>query len=92
MKTTLKTVLGVGLVAFAQGGIAQQESSLQLDTDAITVSGLSSGGFMATQFHLANSDKVSGAAMLRSSPGIWKLDDYLSAEQARAATLPPARG
>ena len=26
MKTTLKTVLGVGLVAFAQGGIAQQES------------------------------------------------------------------
>ena len=37
MKTTLKTVLGVGLVAFAQGGIAQQESSLQLDTDAITV-------------------------------------------------------
>ena len=34
----------------------------------------------------------SGAAMLRSSPGIWKLDDYLSAEQARAATLPPARG
>ena len=68
MKTTLKTVLGVGLVAFAQGGIAQQESSLQLDTDAITVSGLSSGGFMATQFHLTNSDKVSGAAMLASGP------------------------
>lgn len=44
------------------------EHKLNLNTDAITVSGLSSGGYMATQFHLANSDKVVGAAMLASGP------------------------
>ena len=41
---------------------------LNLDTEHLTVSGLSSGGFMATQYHIANSDKVIGAAMLASGP------------------------
>ncbi|MFC3095996.1 polyhydroxybutyrate depolymerase [Alteromonas sediminis] len=41
---------------------------LSLDTDHITVSGLSSGGYMATQMHLAYSDWVSGAGIIAAGP------------------------
>lgn len=34
----------------------------------LTVSGLSSGGYMANQFHLAHSDIVSGAAIIAAGP------------------------
>ncbi|UAA37916.1 polyhydroxybutyrate depolymerase [Paraneptunicella aestuarii] len=42
--------------------------ALNLDLSKTTVSGLSSGGYMATQFHLAHSELVQGAAMIASGP------------------------
>ncbi|MDC8831721.1 extracellular catalytic domain type 2 short-chain-length polyhydroxyalkanoate depolymerase [Alteromonas gilva] len=69
MKQTAKCTIAASLVMLAGSASASDDApSLQLDTRAITVSGLSSGGYMATQFHLANSDKVVGAAMLASGP------------------------
>lgn len=69
MKKVFKSLAGSALTVFSCNLLAAQElPALQLDTSNITVSGLSSGGYMATQFHLANSDKVSGAAMLASGP------------------------
>lgn len=41
---------------------------LNLDTGRVTVSGLSSGGYMATQFHLAHSEFVSGAGIIAAGP------------------------
>jgi len=41
---------------------------LALDTNKITVSGLSSGGYMATQFHIAYSEWVSGAGIVAAGP------------------------
>ena len=41
---------------------------LTLDPASVTVSGLSSGGFFAHQFHIAFSSKVSGAAVLAGGP------------------------
>lgn len=41
---------------------------LPIDPGAITVSGISSGGAMATQFHVAHSDLVQGAGLLAASP------------------------
>ena len=41
---------------------------VSLDLEQTTVSGLSSGGYMATQFHLANSDWVSGAGLIGTGP------------------------
>ena len=41
---------------------------LNLQKDSVTVSGISSGGYMAHQFHIAYSDQVSGAALLASGP------------------------
>ena len=34
----------------------------------ITVSGLSSGGFMASQFHLAHAEQINGAAIISAGP------------------------
>lgn len=47
---------------------AETLPKLTLDTDSITLSGLSSGGYMATQFHLAHSEMVSGAGILAAGP------------------------
>ncbi len=41
---------------------------LNLDISDMTVSGLSSGGYMATQFHVAHSDKVNGAGIIAAGP------------------------
>lgn len=42
--------------------------SYNIDSERITVSGLSSGGYMAGQFHVANSDIVSGAGIIAAGP------------------------
>lgn len=47
---------------------AQELPPLKLDIETITVSGLSSGGYMATQFHFAHANWVSGAAVLAAGP------------------------
>ncbi len=43
-------------------------SVFNIDTKAITLSGLSSGGYMATQFHLAHADIVSGVGVMAAGP------------------------
>jgi len=63
MKTlTLSLLLAMG---FAQ---ADQLPALKLDLTNTTVSGLSSGGYMASQFHLAHADWVRGAAIVAAGP------------------------
>ncbi len=42
--------------------------ALKLDASRTTVSGLSSGAYMATQVHLAFSDRIAGAALLAGGP------------------------
>lgn len=41
---------------------------LPIDPSSVTVSGISSGGAMATQFHVAHSSLVRGAGLLAASP------------------------
>jgi len=43
-------------------------SGLSLDPNSVTVSGLSAGGFMAHQFHVAHSDLVHGAGIVAGGP------------------------
>ena len=62
--------------AVAIGGWASAQAApplarlpaLGLDPGAVTVSGLSSGGYMAVQFQLAHSASVAGAAVLAGGP------------------------
>jgi hypothetical protein len=43
-------------------------AGVRLDSASVTVSGLSSGGFFAHQFHVAFSGAVAGAAVLAGGP------------------------
>jgi poly(3-hydroxybutyrate) depolymerase len=47
---------------------ARLTASLRLERDTVTVSGLSSGGFFAHQFHLAHSALVTGAGIIAGGP------------------------
>ena len=47
---------------------ARLPAGLGLDRGTVTVSGLSSGGFFAHQFHVAHSDLVTGAGILAGGP------------------------
>jgi len=52
---------------------------LHLDLTHVTVSGLSSGGYMATQFHLAHSDWVKGVGVLAAGPYYCAQNDITTA-------------
>ena len=55
--------LMTGAVAAAESGAA-----LNIDTDRVTVSGISAGGQMAQQLHIAYSDLISGAGIIAGGP------------------------
>ena len=44
------------------------QARMQIDTSNISVSGLSSGGYMAAQFHLSHADIVKGAGIIAAGP------------------------
>lgn len=41
---------------------------ISIDTSAITLSGLSAGGFMANQYHLSHPDQVTGVGIIAAGP------------------------
>ena len=49
---------------------AQDLPELNIDVDAITVSGFSGGAYFATQFHVAFSDTIKGCAMWAGGPNL----------------------
>lgn len=55
-------------LVFVAPAFAGDELSLDIDPERVTVSGISSGGQMATQLHIAYSDIFSGAAILSGGP------------------------
>lgn len=52
---------------------------LNLDVSHITLSGLSSGGFMANQMHVAHSDWVSGVGLIAAGPYYCAQNNLLTA-------------
>ena len=83
-------VLAVALAVLAEPAAAESKAGStaaaravltpygKLDPSQVTVSGVSSGGFFAHQFHVAYSDLVNGAAVVAGGP-------YACAEQIPAA-------
>lgn len=64
---SLATAL-IGMVYCGAGMTdTRQSNSLNLQNN-ITVSGVSSGGYMANQFHVAHSDKVTGVGIISAGP------------------------
>lgn len=59
-------IAALGCITPALAGPALPE--LKLDPAGLTVSGVSAGGYMATQFHVAHSGTVAGAAVISAGP------------------------
>ncbi len=66
MRIAAALVLFAGLVHGAQA--VDPLPALAADASATTVSGVSSGGYMAVQFHVAHGASVRGAAVLAAGP------------------------
>ncbi len=61
--------VGAGCAADEQGGASSRLEPLPaLDARSLTVSGVSSGGAMAVQFHVAHASLVAGAGVLAAPP------------------------
>lgn len=52
----------------AEGALAQGLPKLKIEPEGITVSGISSGGYMANQFHLAHAEAVHGVGIIAAGP------------------------
>ena len=70
-----RTVVAVGLMATAACGRTEEPAAaaarlpqLPLDPATVTVSGISAGGYMAVQFHVAHSALVRGAGIVAAGP------------------------
>ena len=81
----LAVVLAVPGARAAESGLPP----LKLDPARITVSGISSGAYMAQQMHLAFSDRLAGAAYLAGGP--WHCAQG-SLSTALAQCMTPAQG
>ena len=68
----LAQLLVAAMVAVAGCGGGEQPdsrlSALPIDAGSVTVSGISAGGYMAVQFHVAHSSLVHGAGVIAAGP------------------------
>jgi poly(3-hydroxybutyrate) depolymerase len=67
----LRSALAIGLTTLLSAGVHAADPALpklDLDPARTTVSGLSSGAYMAHQVHLAYSDHLAGAALIAGGP------------------------
>jgi poly(3-hydroxybutyrate) depolymerase len=66
-KKMIRLLLTLAVLA-ASSAVAGQAPKLNIDPERITVSGISAGGQMAHQIHVAYSDLFSGAAIIAGGP------------------------
>jgi len=78
------------LVFLTFGAAAERLPALAADTTKITVSGVSSGGYMAVQMHVAYSDRVSGAGALAAGPYYCAAGSLWTAWNTCMSGSPPA--
>lgn len=91
-RTALRFVLATSVLAGAASAVHAADTALpklKLDPARTTVSGLSSGAYMAHQVHVAFSDHVAGAALIAGGP-YHCADGKL--ETALARCMAPADG
>ena len=87
----LHGVVAVLLVLVATAGPARSEvvplPSFDVDTGETSVSGLSSGGYMAVQFEVAFSSSVKGAGVIAGGPYFCAQGDVIRATTVCSCTL-----
>jgi poly(3-hydroxybutyrate) depolymerase len=88
-------ILGLASVlSIARIADAQELPQLTLEESATTVSGLSSGGFMAVQLHVAFSERIAGAGIVAGGPYFCSRGEVLTALNQCMQTVlgPPDSG
>ena len=58
------TLIAIGMFTTFTVFLANADDGLNYDPNNVTVSGLSSGGYMATQMHIAHSDSIHGVRII----------------------------
>lgn len=86
--TLLRTVMLVLTLAATDAAEAQTLPELTLAQDATTVSGLSSGAYMAVQMHVAFSERIAGAGVVAGGPYYCARGDVLTAVNQCMRTAP----
>jgi poly(3-hydroxybutyrate) depolymerase len=69
--------LGFSLLTATYAAASNEKMNTQ---ERITVSGISAGAFMASQFHVAFSSRVEGVGILAGGPFYCAMDDVALAE------------
>lgn len=64
----IKSLILANIVAFSAAAWAERLSAYNVAPDTVTISGISSGGMMAVQAHVAYSTTFRGAAILAGTP------------------------
>ena len=72
-------LLTAAIAATSLTSYAEEIPPLALDLSQVTVSGLSSGGYMAAQYHLAHSDWVKGVGIIAGGPFYCAQNDITTA-------------
>ena len=75
-------------LATADDSVAQPLPELTLADDATTVSGLSSGAYMAVQLHVAFSQGIAGAGVVAGGPYLCARGDVFTALNQCMQTMP----
>lgn len=68
LATVAMCTLAIGRYAAAAPPLEEVVAGVKIDPAQISVSGISSGGFMAHQFHVAHSDHIMGAGIVAGGP------------------------
>jgi poly(3-hydroxybutyrate) depolymerase len=66
--TAMAAALAVALAGCGDSASVEPVPSLRVDASRVTVSGMSSGAYMAHQVHLALNDRITGAALFAGGP------------------------
>ena len=83
----LSLALGGAKPVAAAATLEELAAPLNIDPTFITVSGISSGGFMAHQFHVAHSGHVAGAGIVAGGPYACSQGDAITAITACSKTI-----
>jgi len=68
LRRSVASHLAALVLTGATAALADELPALGADSRAVTVSGISSGGYMAVQYHIAHSSTVDGAGVLAGGP------------------------
>jgi poly(3-hydroxybutyrate) depolymerase len=90
MHAAIVVACAMALPAAASADTPPPLPALNIDIGETSVSGLSSGGFMAVQFQIAHSSIVKGAGIVAAGPYFCARNDVVTATTKCSCTLDPS--